>query len=115
MTTRYWTRKGNGLAGAEVERHLVDWDRYRKRMLRAHREVDAVLTPITESIAPPHRPMVGVDYAFALPASLTGAPAVVLPVAEDAGMPIGVQIVGRPWQDHVALHIAEILESELRQ
>ena len=115
VTTRYWTRKGNGLAGAEVERHLVDWDRYRKRMLRAHRDVDAVITPITESIAPPHRPMTGVDYVFALPASLTGAPAVVLPVAEDAGMPIGVQIVGRPWQDHVALHIAEILESELRQ
>ena len=113
VTTRYWKRKANGLAGAEVERHLVDWDRYRKRMLRAHRDVDAVIMPITESIAPPRRPMTGADYVFALPASLTGAPAVVVPVAKDAGMPIAVQIVGRPWQDHTALHIAEILESAL--
>jgi Asp-tRNA(Asn)/Glu-tRNA(Gln) amidotransferase A subunit family amidase len=51
------------------------------------------------------------ETIFTLPASLTGAPGVVVPVAEDAGLPIAVQIVARRWRDDVALRIAEALES----
>jgi Asp-tRNA(Asn)/Glu-tRNA(Gln) amidotransferase A subunit family amidase len=67
--------------------------------------------PATPSVAPVHRPTTETDYIFTLPASLTGAPGAVVPVAEDAGLPIAVQIVARRWRDDVALRIAEALES----
>ena len=111
ITMRYWKRKVDGLPADDAERHLVDWDRYRARMLVAHRDVDAVIMPATASVAPSHRPMTADDYIFTLPASLTGAPAVVVPVAEDAGLPIAVQVVARPWRDDVALAIAAALEA----
>ena len=118
VTKRYWARCRGELPGSDAEQHLVDWDRYRVRMLRATDGVDAVVMPATPSVAPVHpsdapvhRPTTEAAGIFTLPASLTGAPAAVVPVAEDAGLPIAVQIVARRWRDDVALRIAEALES----
>ena len=110
VTKRYWARCKGELPGSDAEQHLVDWDRYRVRMLRATDGVDAIVMPVTPSVAPVHG---ATDAAgiFTLPASLTGAPAAVVPVAEDAGLPIAVQIVARRWRDDVALRIAEALEA----
>jgi hypothetical protein len=45
--------------------------------------------------------------------NLLGFPAVVVPMGRSAeGLPIGVQIVGRPWEEEVVLAIAAILETE---
>jgi amidase len=45
--------------------------------------------------------------------NLLGNPAVVVPVSSSAeGLPIGVQIVGRPWREEETLAVAEILERE---
>lgn len=45
--------------------------------------------------------------------NLLGNPAAVIPVSYTAdGLPIGVQIVGRPWQEEQVLAIAVILERE---
>jgi amidase len=110
ITVRYWKRKENALPRDDAERHLVDWDRYRTRMLVAHDGVDTVVMPATASVAPPHRAMTAEDYIFTMPASLTGAPAVVVPVAEDDGLPIAVQVVAARWRDHVALRVAGALE-----
>ena len=108
---RYWKRKVNQLPGDDAERHLVDWDRYRTRMRVAGQGIDAVVMPATTSVAPIHRPMTATDYIFMLPASLTGAPVGVVPVAEDMNLPIAVQVVAQPWHDHVALGIAAALEA----
>ena len=67
--------------------------------------------PATPSVAPVHGSTAEADGIFLLPASLTGAPAAVVPVAEDAGLPIAVQIVARRWRDDIALRIAEVLEA----
>ena len=112
VTKRYWARCHGELPGSDAEQHLVDWDRYRVRMLRATDGVDAVVMPVTPSVAPPCTGRAtDADGIFTLPASLTGAPAAVVPVAEDAGLPIAVQIVARRWRDDVALRIAEALEA----
>jgi len=43
--------------------------------------------------------------------NLLGFPAVVVPMGySDEGLPIGVQIVGRPWQEEVVLAVAAKLE-----
>jgi Asp-tRNA(Asn)/Glu-tRNA(Gln) amidotransferase A subunit family amidase len=45
--------------------------------------------------------------------NLLGMPVVVVPVGRSQeGMPIGVQIVARPWQEELALSIAEVVEKE---
>jgi Asp-tRNA(Asn)/Glu-tRNA(Gln) amidotransferase A subunit family amidase len=45
--------------------------------------------------------------------NLLGNPAAVVPVSHSAeGLPIGVQIVGRPWDEEVVLAVAAALEKE---
>jgi Asp-tRNA(Asn)/Glu-tRNA(Gln) amidotransferase A subunit family amidase len=45
--------------------------------------------------------------------NLLGFPAAVVPMGHsDEGLPIGVQIVGRPWQEEVVLAVAAKLERE---
>src|SRR6266704_2163492 len=52
----------------------------------------------------------GRGLRFTLPASLTGSPAVSVPAGSDAGgMPLAVQLIGRPWEDHRLLAAASVL------
>jgi Asp-tRNA(Asn)/Glu-tRNA(Gln) amidotransferase A subunit family amidase len=45
--------------------------------------------------------------------NLLGNPGVVVPVSHSAeGLPIGIQIVGRPWEEERLLALAEVLEKE---
>ncbi len=62
---------------------------------------DLIITPTVAENAPLHRAMVTDDYLFCLPASLTGAPAISMPVGEGA-----VQIIAHRWADHVAVAAA---------
>jgi len=113
ITRRYWMR--DALSGAEADRQLEDWDRYRSRYLRAAEHVELLLTPVTLETAPKHRELTGDDFVFTLPASLTGSPAVAVPMGDDpTGMPVSVQIVGRPWEDHRVLVAARIFQSRAR-
>lgn len=46
--------------------------------------------------------------------NLLGNPAAVVPVSQSPeGLPIGVQIVGRPWEEEQVLAVADVLEKEL--
>lgn len=108
ITRRYWER--SKLSGAEVARQLWDWDRFRRRYLEAAEQVDLLLTPATVETAPLDRAITGDDFVFTLPASLTGSPALVVPAGTDnAGMPVSVQLVGRPWEDHRVLAAGRIV------
>ncbi|HKF76474.1 MAG TPA: amidase [Candidatus Dormibacteraeota bacterium] len=109
LTRRYWGRAR--LSGEEIVRLLWDWDRFRRRLLVASAGIDVVVTPATEGPAPPWRESVDTDYSWMLPWSLTGAPVVVVPVGSEAGLPVAVQVVGRPWQDHVAIAAARCIEA----
>ncbi|MEO6467610.1 MAG: amidase [Acidimicrobiia bacterium] len=112
ITLRYWKRASGRLEGWDVEAHLADWDRYRTRMLRAHAEVDVVVMPVTATPAPLHRPMETLDYLFTFPASLTGAPSVVVPTGTSAGLPVAVQVVAHRWRDDLALRAAAAIEQQ---
>ncbi len=46
--------------------------------------------------------------------NLLGNPTVVIPAGKsNEGMPIGVQVVGKPWEEELALSVAAKLESEI--
>jgi amidase len=91
---------------AVLEKFFEDWD--------------AFLCPVTVSPAIPHVPFgtpIDVDdakvpyfiagTAYTCPFNLTGHPVVILPLAKSAaGLPIGVQVVGRLWSDPALLQLA---------
>jgi Asp-tRNA(Asn)/Glu-tRNA(Gln) amidotransferase A subunit family amidase len=46
--------------------------------------------------------------------NLLGNPAAVVPVSQSPeGLPVGVQIVGRPWEEEQVLSVAAALEGEI--
>ncbi len=111
ISQRYWRR--STLTGAECDQQLRDWDRFSSRLLRASDEFDVVVGPVVADVAPIHRPLVGEDYMFTLPWSLTGWPALSLPFGTDpkTGLPLAVQVAAPRWHDHVVLAVATQLES----
>ncbi len=112
ITRRYWTREQ--LSGRDNDRLLWDWDRYRRRMLVAAQEFDVLLTPSADGPAPLARPLDEHDYRWTLAWSLTGWPALSLPWGSSAeGLPIALQVVGRRWEDHVVVAVAQALERSL--
>jgi amidase len=109
-----WVSSGHSqLDGDEVARHLFLWDRFRRAMIAFMAEHDLILTPAAELPAQPHGQPEG-RIPYTLPYSLTGYPAVVVRCATSPeGMPIGVQVVARPWREDVALAAAHLLEQTL--
>ncbi|MGW0805813.1 amidase [Nonomuraea sp. NPDC002799] len=108
LTRRHWGR--TGLSGAEHVRLLWDWDRFRRRMMAAVAGLDVLVTAAAPWPPPPWRESIEPDYLWTLPWSLTGAPVVVVPSAGGIGGAGAVQIVARPWEDHVALAAAFALD-----
>jgi amidase len=110
ITMRYWRRVA--LSGAEADQQLRDWDRYVRRVSRAARDVDVILSPVVADVAPVRRDMTGEDYAWTLPWSLSGWPAASVPFGVDGstGLPLAVQVVATRWHDHVALAVAGWIE-----
>lgn len=93
-------------------------DRERERILEAMGEVPILLSPV--SVGPAFRHgeggyTNGVSYRDAMRRSqwlnVVGFPGVTVPMGKSAeGLPIGVQIIGRPFEDELVLDVAERLE-----
>ena len=58
-------------------------------------------------------PYLEATLAMTTPFSLTGSPVVALPVGIEDGLPVGVQIIGRRWQEDRLLKVAGRLEKVL--
>jgi amidase len=110
ITTRYW--RSWELTGAEMGRLMHDWDEFRTTMLGFVERYDLILCPVADAPAVPQ----GVEGngSYCLPSSLTGYPgAVVRAGTSPEGLPIGVQLVARPWREDVVLAAAERIEMTL--
>jgi amidase len=110
ITDRYWRRRS--LSGVEIDDHLRAWDRFAGRLTRSASSFDVVVGPVVRDVAPLDRPIVGEDYAFTLPWSLTGWPAASVPFGHDpqTGLPLAVQVAAPRWRDDVVLAVARHLE-----
>jgi amidase len=119
ITLGYWQRTRR--SGADAAQQLWDWDRFRRRYLAATAAVDVLVSPVAADVAPLRTAIdarrgddghvdLTEDFVFTLPASLTGSPALSVPMgAEPDGLALAVQLIGRPWQDHVVLAVARAL------
>jgi Asp-tRNA(Asn)/Glu-tRNA(Gln) amidotransferase A subunit family amidase len=77
-------------------------------------EYDAIITPATPGVAPRRLDATG-DPAFCTLWTLTGLPAVSLPLlAGEGGLPIGVQLIGAAGRDARLLRTATALIGMLR-
>jgi len=112
ITQRYWTM--DELTGREVQQLLADWDRFRSEQLAFMAAFDAIVCPVDAGPAPRCGEARPALFSYTLPFSLCGWPGTVVRAGADgAGLPIGVQITARPWHEHLALALAERLESAL--
>ncbi|KAL8060832.1 hypothetical protein ABFX02_02G050800 [Erythranthe guttata] len=98
----------------------------RRRLMYYHTEifkkVDVIVTPTTGMTAPPIPPaalssgetdlqVAGNLMRFVVTANLLGFPAISVPVGYDKqGLPIGLQIIGRPWCEATVLRLAAAVE-----
>ena len=113
------------IAGAMVPAALVDraqkfrrW--YAAQLRELFKSVDVLIAPATPCIAPklgqvnfvldgvemPVRANIGIHTQ---PISFVGLPVVAVPLPLEP-MPIGVQIIARPWREDIALRVAHALE-----
>ena len=124
--TRWLIERGRGLGARELADALAWLTGFERRTIRRLSRYDAVLTP---ALALTPRPVGWYDAEdgernFAQQVQYTpytsfvnvsGLPAIVLPVLQtESGLPMGVQLVGRPGGEDVLLAIGAQLERRLR-
>jgi Asp-tRNA(Asn)/Glu-tRNA(Gln) amidotransferase A subunit family amidase len=109
------------LASDHLLHAWLERDQLRAQMMAQMQEVAAFITPVCSVPAFRHRERswnIGgktVEYLDAMSYTqwfnVLGNPCVVQPVGHsNEGLPIGVQVVARPWEEHVALGIARHIE-----
>ena len=111
-----WIDDAELIQTAEFTKALEDLDQYRSDMIQFMRDYDVIISPTTAQPAQLHG-----DYSkeegyaiYTHPYNLTGWPAAVVRCGTSSeGLPIGVQVVARPWREDVSLAVAAFLESTL--
>lgn len=107
--------------GRQVVENLASRDAIRRRMLEQMAEVPVIVMPACGVAAFPHRTRryateskeIGLFQAM-MPltwVNLVGFPSLVVPITMDEeGMPVGVQLIGRPWEEETLLSLGRRLE-----
>jgi aspartyl-tRNA(Asn)/glutamyl-tRNA(Gln) amidotransferase subunit A len=117
------TRLHNGLAYSAVE--YVDALRWRGPALAAHLaaigDVDAILTAAAPTAAPTlvesdlgsgAEAMIQAMTKFLRPVNYLGLPALVVPAGRSAqGLPVGVQLIGRPFGDEALVALGAVFQA----
>jgi amidase len=112
--TRGWIDPRPAVPGDELSALLEHADDVRSRLLRWFGGADAIVCPAMPQPAIRHgesnEPWFGDTYSDVH--NLTGWPAVVVRGGTSPeGLPIGVQLVARPWREDVALAAARVVEA----
>jgi amidase len=95
---------------------IGQWDAFRRSLLSFMEEFDVMVCPVCSFPGMAH----GSTYdrlsafSYTMTYNLTGWPAAVVRAGSSReGLPIGVQIVARPWREDVALAVAAKIERAL--
>ncbi len=123
--TRWLVERGRALGARELGQALGELALYERSVIRQFASFDAVMTP---ALALTPRPLgwfsaddpelnfaQQVRYTpWTSVANTAGLPAIVLPVAQTAdGLPMGVQLIGRPGGEHMLLALGAQLERRI--
>jgi Asp-tRNA(Asn)/Glu-tRNA(Gln) amidotransferase A subunit family amidase len=87
---------------------------FRRQMDRLMERYDLLLTPSTSSPAPRGLESTG-DAWFQVPWSFSGLPTISLPSGlSQAGLPLGIQLVGKPFPERDLIAVARWCEKEIQ-
>ena len=106
------------MTSPEFSAFLERWDVWRGNMLGFLEGFDAILCPPCALDALPHDASDAADanpaFSYTFAYNMTGWPAAVVRAGTSArGLPLGVQIVGRPWREDVVLALARAVEESM--
>lgn len=121
------TRLSLALAGMLRSEDYVHAQRVRTRLVRHLHElgslVDVLATPTTPCTAPriprdalasgeSNLPLTTRIMQYVQAANLAGLPAISVPCGKDPeGLPVGLQLMGRPWEESLLLRMAAVVEA----
>jgi amidase len=116
-----WTDKSGNAPEATASAFtalLEELEQFRHGMLEFLQRYDVILAPVHAHTALPHGELTSDErspaFSYSQTYNLTGWPSVVVRAGtSEQGLPIGVQVVARPWQEHVALAVARRIEESL--
>ena len=124
--TAWLVERGRMIGARELSEALSALTAYERSFIRQLASFDAVLTP---ALALTPRPLGWYDQVdgernfeqqaqytpFTSMLNVTGLPGIVLPVAQtEGGLPMGVQLIGRPGGERTLLSLAAQLERRVR-
>ncbi|MEE2777652.1 MAG: amidase [Acidobacteriota bacterium] len=108
---------GTAMGAVALDALIARWWDMRSRMTGFFDDYDVILSPVNAGPAFEHGGLAEAglaSFSYTISYNLTGWPgAVVRGGTAPEGLPIGVQIVARPWREDVALAVAKVLESKL--
>jgi amidase len=100
-----------------LERFLDDWDVWlcpvATTVAYPHCRLVKHKAPPTISVDDKALPYIEATLAMTTPFSLTGSPVVVLPAGIEAGLPVGLQWIGKRWRDERLLDCCAQVEQAL--
>jgi Asp-tRNA(Asn)/Glu-tRNA(Gln) amidotransferase A subunit family amidase len=113
-----YARSGDPITLDQFTKACADRDLSRAEILRQMRDTPVLLSPVSSSPAFRHGQgnyLPGAGYRdtmrFSQWLNLTGSPGASVPFGvSNEGLPIGVQVIGRPFEDELVLAVAETIE-----
>jgi Asp-tRNA(Asn)/Glu-tRNA(Gln) amidotransferase A subunit family amidase len=116
-----YARESPALTLADFMRTLIDRDTLRRRLFQQMEAYPILLCPVSAVQAFRHgereweiagqRVRYLDAWSYTAWFNLTGNPAIAVPVGLADGLPVGVQIVGRCWEEENLLAVAAVLEA----
>jgi amidase len=111
--------QGIAMSTSQFTNLMLRWSRFCVSLLSFMEKHDVLICPVCALPAIPHGgsydpeniPMLA-PFSYTMTYNITGWPAVVVRAGTSPeGLPIGVQVVARPWRDDVALAVAQQIEA----
>lgn len=98
---------------SELRQRFIELEKFRLNMNMFMKDFDLIISPVSTTPARYHGETFANirDFGYITAHNLTGWPATVLPCSySDEGLPIGIQLVSRSWQDSITLSVASFLQ-----
>ena len=106
--------RGGVISGRKYSDVLMEWAALREVALKFMTQFDLLICPPCNGPAPKHGGTGSLDFTAAYFFNYVGWPAAVVRAGKSAeGLPIGVQVVGRPWREDNVLAVALLIEQKL--
>lgn len=111
-----WLGLGQPIDATAFDALIMKWYHFKSSMLSFFKDYDVILSPVNALPALPHGSIRDdlQGFSYTMTYNLTGWPVTVIRGGTSAkGLPIGVQIISRPWREDISLAVAGFIEKEL--